>query len=187
MYVFPYINNKHFEYILCARYCIRGFIYFNFNIWFAYSNSYPQKCPVMYYLLYFTEDEQKLRVLGWESHVTCSNWYSSSIWTHRLLIFYHVYMCVLAAQSCLPICDPMVYSLPGSCVHGIFQARILERVDPGIEPISLASPALAGKVFNTAPPGKSVLHHVGGNQLFSHSLGVVLYWSQNQSVLSPVS
>ena len=28
------------------------------------------------------------------------------------------------AQSC----DPMDYSLPGSSVHGIFQARILERV-----------------------------------------------------------
>ena len=32
------------------------------------------------------------------------------------------------AQSCLNICDPMDYSLPGSSVHGIFQARILEWV-----------------------------------------------------------
>ena len=31
-------------------------------------------------------------------------------------------------QSCLPLCDPMDYSLPGSSVHGIFQARILEWV-----------------------------------------------------------
>ena len=30
------------------------------------------------------------------------------------------------AQSCLTICDPMDYSLPGSSVHGVFQARILE-------------------------------------------------------------
>ena len=45
------------------------------------------------------------------------------------------------AQSCL--CDPMVCSPPGSSVHGIFQARILEWVaisfsrdlpDPGTEP-----------------------------------------------------
>ena len=30
------------------------------------------------------------------------------------------------AQSCPTLCDPMDYSLPGSLVHGIFQARILE-------------------------------------------------------------
>ena len=30
------------------------------------------------------------------------------------------------AQSCLTLCDPMDSSLPGSAVHGIFQARILE-------------------------------------------------------------
>ena len=44
-------------------------------------------------------------------------------------------------------CDPMDCSLPGSSVHGISQARILERVaisspgdlpDPGIEPVSSA-------------------------------------------------
>ena len=32
------------------------------------------------------------------------------------------------AQSCLTLCDPMDCSLPGSSVHGIFQARILEWV-----------------------------------------------------------
>ena len=29
-------------------------------------------------------------------------------------------------QLCLILCDPMICSLPGSSVHGIFQARILE-------------------------------------------------------------
>ena len=29
-------------------------------------------------------------------------------------------------QSCLTLCDPMDYSLPGSSIHGIFQARVLE-------------------------------------------------------------
>ena len=29
-------------------------------------------------------------------------------------------------QSCPTLCDPMDGSLPGSAVHGIFQARILE-------------------------------------------------------------
>ena len=47
---------------------------------------------------------------------------------------------------------------PGSSVHGILQARILEWVsslrdllNPGIEPIS---PALADGFFTTEPPGK---------------------------------
>ena len=29
-------------------------------------------------------------------------------------------------QSCLTLSDPMDCSLPGSSVHGIFQARVLE-------------------------------------------------------------
>ena len=36
-----------------------------------------------------------------------------------------LYVCV-CAQSCLTLCDPMDCSLPGSSVHGILQARILE-------------------------------------------------------------
>ena len=30
------------------------------------------------------------------------------------------------AQWCLILCDPMDWSLPGSSVHGIFEARVLE-------------------------------------------------------------
>ena len=37
-------------------------------------------------------------------------------------------VCVLVTQSCLTLCDPMDYSLPGSSGHGILQARILEWV-----------------------------------------------------------
>ena len=33
---------------------------------------------------------------------------------------------VKSLQSCPTLCDPMDSSLPGSVVHGIFQARILE-------------------------------------------------------------
>ena len=39
--------------------------------------------------------------------------------------FYHI---SVGAQSCLTLCDPMECSPPGSSVHGIFQARILEWV-----------------------------------------------------------
>ena len=35
---------------------------------------------------------------------------------------------LLVAQSCLTLCDPLSCSLPGSSVHGISQARILEWV-----------------------------------------------------------
>ena len=59
-----------------------------------------------------------------------------------------MYVCArtcLVAQSCLSLCDPMDCSPPGSSVHGILQARILERVampsfrgssQPRIEPTS---------------------------------------------------
>ena len=39
-----------------------------------------------------------------------------------------VCVCVLVAESCLTLYNPMYYSLPGSSVHGILQARILEWV-----------------------------------------------------------
>ena len=39
-----------------------------------------------------------------------------------------VCVCVLVAQSCPSLCDPMDCSSPGSAVHGILQARILEQV-----------------------------------------------------------
>ena len=34
----------------------------------------------------------------------------------------------LVTQSCLTLCDPMGCSLPGSSIHVIFQARVLEWV-----------------------------------------------------------
>ena len=38
------------------------------------------------------------------------------------------HVCLLAKllQSCLTLCNPIGYSLPGSSVHEIFQARMLE-------------------------------------------------------------
>ena len=35
-------------------------------------------------------------------------------------------MCAKSSQSCPTLCDPIDYSPPGSSVHGILQARILE-------------------------------------------------------------
>ena len=36
------------------------------------------------------------------------------------------YTDIEVAQSCPTPCDPMDYSLPGSSVHRMFQARVLE-------------------------------------------------------------
>ena len=68
------------------------------------------------------------------------------------------------AQSCPTLCDPMDCSPLGSSVHGILQARILEWLpftspgtdlpNPGIEPVSPMSSALAGGFFSTEPTGK---------------------------------
>ena len=69
-------------------------------------------------------------------------------------------MCVVyvlscsVAQSCSTLCDSTDSNPPVSSVHGIFQARI----HPGIEPTSLAPPALAGRFFTTAPPGKPLIN-----------------------------
>ena len=46
-------------------------------------------------------------------------------------------------KSCLTLCDPMDCSLPGSSIHGIFQARILEWVaipSPGDLPTQESNP-----------------------------------------------
>ena len=76
-----------------------------------------------------------------------------------------VCVCV-CAQFYLTLCNPMDCSPPGFSVYGILQARILEWVaissfrgssNPGIEPASRATPALAGVLFTTVPPGKPVV------------------------------
>ena len=61
-------------------------------------------------------------------------------------------------QSGLALFDSMDCSPPGSSVHGIFQAKVLERVaisyfrgssQPEIKPTSPVSPALASGFFTT--------------------------------------
>ena len=41
---------------------------------------------------------------------------------------YTLHVCVLVAQLCLTLCSPRDCTPPGSSVHGILQARILEWV-----------------------------------------------------------
>ena len=46
----------------------------------------------------------------------------------KFALLEHLCACMLTAQSCLTLCDPMNYSSPDSSVHGMLQARILEWV-----------------------------------------------------------
>ena len=55
------------------------------------------------------------------------SWYRHSVWHMCIRVRVCVCVCV-CAQSCLTLWDPMGCSLPGSSVHGISQARILEWV-----------------------------------------------------------
>ena len=66
---------------------------------------------------------------------------------------------VLVTQLCLTLCDPMDYSSQAPLPMKFFRQEYWRRVplptpgdlpDPGIEPKSLASPALAGEIFNTS-------------------------------------
>ena len=75
-------------------------------------------------------------------------------------------------QSCLTVCNPMDCSLPGSSVHRISQARILEWVaisssrdlpDPGIKPASPASPELQADSLLLSHQGRPL-----GTLLLSH-------------------
>ena len=73
----------------------------------------------------------------------------------------------LIAFLCMGRCKSMgscILSLPGFSVYGILQARILEQgchfpsgdlPDPWIK---ATSPALAGRLFTTVPPGKPALN-----------------------------
>ena len=70
-------------------------------------------------------------------------------------------LCVLCAKSlqlCPTLGNPVASTPRGSSVHGVSQARILEWVaisfsrdlpNPGIEPASLMSPAMAGRFLTT--------------------------------------
>ena len=82
-------------------------------------------------------------------------------------------------QSCPTLHNPVDYSLPGSSVHGILQARILEWVAisssrgsswPRTEPVSVTTPALAGGFLPTRPTWESESDSVMSDSLWPHGL-----------------
>jgi len=69
----------------------------------------------------------------------------------------HIHICSCSVpKSYLTLCDPVDYSLPGSSVHGIFLARILEWV---VMPSS-NSHALPNPEFEPASPALALHTHV---------------------------
>ena len=97
----------------------------------------------------------------------------------------YAYRVCSVIQPCLIFYNLINCSLPDSSVHEISQARILEWLpfpppgdppNPGIEPASPVSPALAGGFFTTEPPGKSVPeHHI----IKGYLPRTIWYWSYN--------
>ena len=70
-------------------------------------------------------------------------------------------MCMHAKsfQLCPTLCDPVNYNPPGSSVHGFFRQKYWSGLscpspgdlpNPGIDPTSLMSPALASRFFTTS-------------------------------------
>ena len=100
----------------------------------------------------------------WDSsrllHVATGSFLNTHTHTHTHT---QILMCVLCpvAQSCPTLCDPVDYCPPGSSVHGILQARILEWVAmPSSRGSSqprdeLRSPTLQAESFLSELPGHS--------------------------------
>ena len=66
-------------------------------------------------------------ISGWGTHAEALFALACLPCDHLLIIYFHL-VCDKSLQSCSTLCDPMDCSPPGSSVHGILQARILEWV-----------------------------------------------------------
>ena len=83
------------------------------------------------------------------------------------------------AKLCPTLCDPMDCVPPGSSVHGISQARILERVAIFFSRRSSWPrdrnhiSCIAGRFFTVEPPGKP----------FYKALGYISSWPQSQEIM----
>ena len=62
----------------------------------------------------------------WGSDVHIISCYVILYYIVCYVILYYIHVCAESLQLCLTLCNPMDYHPPGSSVHGILQARILE-------------------------------------------------------------
>ena len=97
----------------------------------------------------------------WECKMAQALWKCLAVFNKQHVIAMKVK--VLVTQLCLPLCEPMNCSPPGSSAHGILQARILEWV---AIPSSTGSSrprdrtwvsCIAGRFFTFWATGKSIL------------------------------
>ena len=75
------------------------------------------------------------------------------------------------AQSCLTLCDPMDCSLPGSSVHGIFQARVLKLVAIAFSQSVRDTIEIKFKTRLTRSTGRDVSMATHGKEIPPGSLG----------------
>ena len=103
---------------------------------------------------------------SYEHFILSTRWSTSfpmDAWLSTEFVCVCVCVCVHARakslQSCATLCNPMGCRRPGSSVHGVFQASILEWValpssrgssNPGIEPAAHLFPVLAGGFFTSS-------------------------------------
>ena len=74
---------------------------------------------------------------------------------------------VLATLSCTTLCDPMDCSLPGSSIHGILQARILEWVSMSFSrgPSRFRTPT---RISCISCMGRQILYHWATSEASHH-------------------
>jgi len=89
----------------------------------------------------------------------------------RVCVCVCVCTCANSLQLCLTLCDPMDCSLPGSSIHEILQARILEWVATP-SPVQGSTVHLLGLLHRQAgsspqaPPGKPTVTSYSGQKHF---------------------
>ena len=92
------------------------------------------------------------------------------------------------AQSCPTLCDPMDYTPPGSSIHGILQARILEWVAISFsKSISQSESEVAQSCLTLCDPMSSSLHQAPpsmGFSVYSNIYKLGLCWTRDRDASS---
>ena len=98
-------------------------------------------------------------------------------WAWYYLWVYHVCVCAKFLQSCPALCSPKGHSPPGSSVHGILQARILEWVAI-LSPKGLPRPGIKAKPPRLLhwQPGSSPLVLLG--EPWAYRIWPLLCWGR---------
>ena len=111
-------------------------------------------CLLQDFLLF----KRKLSILFWRQITSIVH---PLFWGPDVLLF----CCCLIAKLCLTLCDPMDCSLPGSSVHGILQARVLEWVAM-LSSRASSQPrdqtwvsCMAGRFFTNGPSSQSIMQN----------------------------